>query len=204
MLYEIALFVVIFLRVNSLYIYLYAERRFIMQNKLTREITLSGLLIAIGLILPTLFHMVGAGSSFSPMHIPVLIAGFTVSLPFAAAVGFLIPLLSSLFTGMPPMFPVLPFMLFELAAYGAVANLLYRKFKLNVYISLIGSMLAGRVVSAVVVWILASFFMAQLPGPVIFFASTITGSIPGIIIQIVLIPPVVILLAKNNLIRRES
>jgi len=108
-----------------------------MQNKSVKEMVLSALFTAIGLLLPVIFHAFGMGSTFLPMHIPVLLAGFVVSIPFAIAVGIVTPILSSLLTGMPPMFPVLPYMVFELAAYGTVASLLYRRLKLNVYISLV-------------------------------------------------------------------
>ncbi len=175
-----------------------------MKNKSVRELVLSGLFVAIGLLLPMIFHAFGMGSTFLPMHIPVLIAGFALSMPFAIIVGVLTPLLSALLTGMPPLFPVLPFMVFELAAYGAAASLLYRKFKLNVYISLIGSMIFGRIVSGIAVWVLATFFAAKLPGPVVFIAGSVTGSIPGIIIQIVFIPALILVLNKSNVLRREG
>lgn len=173
-----------------------------MKNKSVREIVLSGLFIAIGLLLPSIFHAFGAGSTFLPMHIPVIFAGFTVSLPFAVTVGVLTPFLSSVLTGMPPLFPVMPYMVFELAAYGAASSILYRKLKLNVYVSLIGSMIIGRIVAGIAVWVLASFFMAKLPGPVLFITGAITKGIPGIIIQVVFIPAVVILLERNNFINR--
>jgi hypothetical protein len=175
-----------------------------MQNKSVREVVLSGLFIAIGLILPMVFHAFGAGSTFLPMHIPVLLAGFVISIPFAIAVGVLTPFLSSVLTGMPPIFPILPYMVFELAVYGAVASLLYRKLKLNVYISLVGSMIAGRIVSSVIVWVLATFFTAKLPGPITFITGGVVSGIPGIIIQIVFIPAIVLVLSKNNFIKREA
>jgi hypothetical protein len=177
-----------------------------MNNKITREITLSGLFIALGLILPQFFHIFGenSGTVFSPMHIPVFIAGFTLSLPYAAAVGILIPVLSTIFTTMPPLFPVLPFMIFELATYAVITNVLYRKARWNVYVSLVSAMVAGRIVSAAVVWVLASFFAAQLPNPVAFVTGGVTQGIIGIILQLVIIPPIIMLLSKNNLIKRES
>ncbi len=184
--------------------YLNAKGVLIMKNKSVRELVISALSMAIGLLLPMIFHAFGLGSAFLPMHIPVLIAGFAVSLPFAILVGVLTPLLSAFLTGMPPLFPVLPFMIFELAAYGAAASLLYRKFRLNVYISLITSMIAGRIVSGLAVWVLAVFFAAKLPGPVAFVAGSITGSIPGIIIQIVFIPALVMILDRNKLLRKEG
>lgn len=169
-----------------------------------REIVLSGLFIALGIILPMVFHVFGSGSTFLPMHIPVLIAGFVVSAPFAIAVGAITPILSSLLTGMPTVFPVLPFMIFELATYGGVASFLYRKLNLNVYVSLVCSMIAGRIVSSIVVWVLATFFMAKLPNPIVFITGAITQGIPGIIIQIIFIPAIIFSLNKSRLIVREG
>ena len=175
-----------------------------MENKYIKEIILSGLFIALGIVLPMIFHMVGVGSVFLPMHIPVLIGGFVLSLPFAIAVGVITPILSSLITGMPPLFPVLPFMVFELATYGAMINLLYKKYNLNVYVSLILSMLAGRVVAGIVVWVLVTFFMVKLPNPIAFIGMAIGQGLPGIMIQIVLIPVIIRFLGKSNLVRREG
>lgn len=175
-----------------------------MEKKSVREIVLSGLFIALGLILPMVFHVFGAGSTFLPMHIPVLLAGFAVSVPFAIAVGVITPVLSSVLTGMPPAFPVLPYMMFELAAYGTVTSFLYRKLNLNVYVSLVCSMIAGRIVSAVVVWVLATFFVTKLPGPIVFITGAIAQGIPGIIIQIIFIPAIIFSLNKSRLIVREG
>ena len=184
----------------ALFVVFYLNEEDFMYNKTVKELILSGLFIALGVVLPTIFHALGTGSTFLPMHIPVLIAGFVVSLPFAVLIGAITPLLSTSLTGMPPAFPVLPYMIFELAVYGAVAGLLYKKFKLNVYVSLICSMIAGRIAAALVVWVLATFFMAQMPSPIVFVMGAITQGIPGIIIQIVFIPVIIIALERNNLI----
>lgn len=170
-----------------------------MKEQMTKKLVLSGLFIAVGIILPIAFHAVeGGGSIFLPMHIPVLIAGFFLDWPFALAVGVLTPLLSSLFTGMPPLFPVLLFMIPELAVYGIVVSLLYRKLNMNIYASLIISMICGRIMAGIVVWILAIFFMAKLPGPVVFVQGAIVKGIPGIIIQLILIPIIVFAVEKFN------
>jgi hypothetical protein len=88
-------------------------------------------------------------------------------------------------------------MVFELATYGAVTSLLYQKIKLNVYISLIGSMIAGRIVSGIAVWVLAVFFLAKLPGPIVFLTGSVVKSIPGIIIQLVFIPVLIMVLNRH-------
>jgi hypothetical protein len=150
-----------------------------------------------------MFHFFGLGKNFLPMHIPVLLAGFILSLPYAIAVGVITPLLSSIITGMPPMFPVLPYMVFELAVYAVVANVLSKKMKLNTYLSLIMSMVAGRIVAGIVVWGMIVIFGAKLPSPTVFIISAVTAGIPGIIIQLAFIPPMIILLKKTNIIRNE-
>ena len=171
-----------------------------MQNKTSREIALSGILTALGIIIPVFFHAFGAGPAFSPMHIPVLIAGFTLRLPFAAAVGFITPVMSFIATGMPPVFPILPYMFFELPTYSVTACIMFKIMKKNVYFSLIISMLAGRIVAGIVVWILVSFFGARLAGPVAFIFGSITSAIPGIIVQLIIIPGIIVPLKKSKLI----
>jgi len=172
-------------------------------KNLIREIVLSGLLISMGLIFPMIFHAFNLGREFLPMHIPVLFAGFILSMPYAVAVGALTPLLSSVFTGMPVLFPVMPYMVFELAAYAAVANFLSKKAGRNPYIALIGSMIAGRIVAGVAVWLLVMLFNAKLPGPVAFVISAVTSGLPGIIIQLAVIPPMVVVLKKAKVIGNE-
>jgi len=174
-----------------------------MKTNSVREMVLAGLFIAMGVVLPAMFHFVGLGSTFLPMHIPVLIAAFILGLPYAVAVGMITPFLSSLITGMPPIFPVMPYMVFELGAYAAMVNFLSSKMKLNIFVSLIGSMIAGRLVAGVSVWVLVMFFGAKFPSPFIFIISAVTTGLPGIIIQLVLIPPVILLCKRANIIRNE-
>lgn len=168
-----------------------------------REITTAGLFTAIGILLPVIFHALGLGSAFLPMHIPALMAGFVLSVPYAAAVGAATPLLSSLMTGMPPVFPVMPYMVFELAAYASAVSIVSRKFRLNPYLSLIISMAAGRAVAGIAVWILTVLFGAQLPGPLAFVSGAVVTGLPGIILQLVVIPPLIIILKKKNMIGNE-
>ncbi|WP_350343081.1 ECF transporter S component [Proteinivorax tanatarense] len=168
-----------------------------MKKPISKQLTLSGLLISVGVILPMVFHAAGGGGPvFLPMHIPVLLAGFFLSIPFALMVGALTPMLSSFITGMPPAFPMLPIMIFELATYAAVASLIYRKYQLNVYIALIVSMFCGRVVAGVMVWFLTTLFTTQLPGPIIFIKGAVATGIPGIIIQLIFIPAIVFAVNK--------
>ncbi len=171
-----------------------------MHKNTIRQITLAGLFIAIGLILPMAFHVLGPGTTFLPMHIPVLMAGFSLGLPMALLVGILTPILSSLLTGMPLIFPVLPFMILELGTYALGTSFLYRTLKWNVYVSLLVTMVLGRIAAMSAVWVLVNYTTAKLPNPWVFITGAITAGVPGIFIQLILIPPIVIMLRKRNLI----
>ncbi|OLS03650.1 ECF transporter S component [Tissierella creatinophila] len=155
----------------------------------TTNIVISGLLIAIGVIVPSIFHTTGiAGDIFLPMHIPVLIGGFLLSPIYAFLVGILTPLSNSLLTGMPPLFPIAIIMVFELGIYGVLASYLYRKLRVPVIISLIFSMIVGRIVAGAVVYVLTIAFSTVKMDPLLFVRGGIITGIPGIIIQIILIP----------------
>ena len=164
----------------------------------TKKITLSALFIALGLVLPFVTMQIPAiGSMLLPMHIPVLICGFVLSYKYGLLVGVLTPLLRHLIFGMPPLLTALT-MAFELGAYGFFSGMFYRKNKWNVYISLILSMLLGRVV-----WGMASVLIYGLGefGFNAFIAGGFVNAIPGIVLQIILIPIVINGLKKAGFIR---
>ena len=163
----------------------------------TQQLTLAGLVLAIGLILPSLFHAVpNAGKVFLPMHLPVLMAGLLLDPMYALAVGILTPVLSNLMTGMPPTFPILPIMVCELAAYGLFASILKHKAKLHYMVALILSMLLGRIVGGLVAFVMTKAFALQLPPPHIWIWGSITTGLPGIVIQLILIPAIYFALNK--------
>jgi riboflavin transporter FmnP len=159
-----------------------------------RTLTLSGLFIALGLLLPFLTGQIPAlGNLLLPMHIPVLLCGFFCGGPAGLAVGLITPILRSLLFGMPPMLPIAVAMAFELATYGFVTGLLYNRLPRKLpylYASLIVAMIFGRVV-----WGLASYLIFSLSGSQftwqIFLGGALLNAIPGIILQLVLIPPLV-------------
>ena len=159
----------------------------------TKEIVLSGLLLASGIILPMAFHLFGmTGPIALPMHIPVLIGGFLLSPHLALLLGILTPLISGLLTGMPVIFPMAIIMAFELGTYGLTASLLTTKLKLTAIPSLIISMIAGRIAAGLTVAVLVQLFgikMNPLKG------SVITG-LPGIIIQLIFIPSLIFAINK--------
>lgn len=163
----------------------------------SKKIVLSGLFVALGILIPMIFHTVNiAGTVFLPMHIPVLLAGIIVGPIYGAAVGILCPILSSLLTGMPPMVPVMPIMAFELCGYGVISGLLHNKFK-NVFVSLLGAMVGGRLIAIVGAYIV-SLTIAPKISPIAYVVGGLAPAIPGMIIQIILIPVIYKIITKVN------
>lgn len=176
-----------------------AERDCKMKRNEIKKLTLSAMFLALAFVMPFLTGQIPQiGQMLCPMHIPVLLCGFFCGGPWGLAVGFLAPILRSFVLGMPPMFPVAFCMAFELAAYGFVAgwlhNLLPKK-KINVYSSLLIAMITGRLV-----WGMAMFCCMGLDvskfGLEAFWAGAVLQAAPGIVIQIVLIPILVIALER--------
>lgn len=165
------------------------------------EMVLASLCVALGVVLPVAVHWVpNAGSVLLPMHIPVLLCGLLCGPAYGLACGLLAPLLSSLITGMPPV-AYLPSMLCELAVYGFVAGLLIclvrtRSQAANVYIALIGAMLVGRAAYGAMN---ALIFRAGEYSLQIWMAASFVTALPGIVIQLVLLPLIVLTLRKAKL-----
>lgn len=170
-----------------------------MKKLSVRNLVLSGLFLALGLLMPFLTGQIPQlGSKLLPMHLPVLLCGFIVGWPSGLAVGILTPLLRSILFGMPPMMPVALAMAFELAAYGFLAGLLYRllpKKNLFLYANLVMSMIGGRIVWGAVSYILYGFAGTAFTWQ-IFLGGAFINAIPGIILQLILIPVLVMALQK--------
>ena len=160
--------------------------------------------LAAGILLPQLFHLTGSsisGQMFLPMHLPVLLCGLLCGWPWGAAVGIVLPLISSAITGMPVMFPNGFSMMGELCTYGVVCGLLYlkvfsgKKGLFPIYLSMIPAMLAGRGVAGLIKWLLLMGTENPLTASA-FLASSFVTAWPGIVLQLILIPTVMIALQK--------
>lgn len=170
------------------------------KNSISR-LALSAMFLALSFLMPFLTGQIPQiGSMLCPMHIPVILCGYICGAPWGLAVGFVAPLLRSAILGMPPLFPSAVSMAFELAAYGLLSGVLYRtmkKSRLNIYLSLIISMVIGRLV-----WGLAQFICLGLDSEnfslAAFFSGAVTMALPGIIIQLILIP-LLIMVYENKL-----
>ena len=154
----------------------------------SKKLTLSGMFLALALVMPFLTGQIPQiGSMLCPMHFPVLLCGFFCGGGMGFLVGFIAPILRSFLFGMPPMFPAAISMAFEMAVYGLAAGLLYRRLprkKWAVYVSLIVAMILGRIVWGMVMLLLigAGFGMEA------FLAGAVTTALPGIVLQLLLIP----------------
>ena len=168
----------------------------------TKQLVLTALFIAIGVVLPQAFHMIpNAGSIFLPMHIPVLVSGFAVGPFLGLLCGILTPVLSHFIFGMPPA-PVLPGMICELAVYGLMTGLLNKVIKIKndyakTYVVLILAMLCGRVTYGILNYLV---FKAGSYSMNAWISAAFVTAIPGILIQLVLIPVLVVRLKKAHLI----
>ena len=171
-------------------------------SRQVRRLTYSALFLAIALVLPFLTGQIPEiGSMLCPMHIPVLLCGFLCGWPWGLAVGFIAPLLRSVLFGMPALFPGAIAMAFELAVYGGMAGWLYRtlpKSRANTYVALLISMISGRIIWGAVRVILAGLSGSSFTWA-LFLAGAFTNAVPGIILQLVLIPTLVIALDRAGL-----
>lgn len=158
--------------------------------------------IALCVVLPQAFHAVpNAGAIYLPMHIPVLLCGLICGWSYGLLCGLAGPALSALLTGMPPA-AVLPGMLVECGVYGLAAGLLMQLLRTkhlyaDLYISLAAAMLLGRVVSGIAK---ALIFSAGSYSMVSWVAGSFVTALPGIVIQLALLPSIVYALMRARLI----
>ena len=178
-----------------------------MNNRHVQDLVLAALFLNLGLVLPFFTGNIPAfGAMLLPMHLPVLLCGIILGPRYGVLVGLILPLTRFLMVGMPPLFPTAISMTFELAAYGGIIGILYGKLPKtipNLYISLIGAMLVGRVVWAAARTVLLG--VMEIPFSFeLFLAGAFINAIPGIILQIVLIPVLILALKKAGWERRPQ
>ena len=164
-------------------------------NHNTKKMTLAAMFLALGQVLPFITGQIPQiGKMLSPMHIPILLCGFFCGWQYAAVVGFICPILRSFLFGMPALYPNAVGMAFELMTYGFLSGLLSEKLGKDrlwkIYAALIGAMIGGRIV-----WGLAQVVLLGISGSAFswsaFVAGAFVNAIPGIILQLILIPVLV-------------
>ena len=173
-------------------------------KKTVKNLTLSAMFMAIGMVLPFLTGQIPQiGNMLLPMHIPVLLCGLICGWQYGAAVGFVLPLLRSAVFGMPVFFPTATAMAFELMTYGLVVGLLYKISRwqcvVALYRCLILAMIAGRAVWGIVQFIQVGIFGEGFTLKM-FMAGAFLNAIPGIILQLILIPAIMVALDRTGLV----
>lgn len=173
-----------------------------------KKITLSAAFLALGLVLPFLTGQIPQiGNMLLPMHIPVFLCGLICGWQYGGIIGFIMPILRYAIFGMPVLFPGGIAMAFEMMTYGLISGLLYGISKwqcvISLYRSMIAAMLAGRIV-----WGAAQMVILGLSGSAFtwqaFMAGAFINAIPGIILQLILIPAIMVSLNRTGLVRFQK
>ena len=174
-------------------------------NKQIKNLTLTALFIALGLVLPFLtMQLKQLGNAFLPMHLPVFLCGLIIGPSYGLIVGLILPILRHFIFGMPPLYPTAISMAFELATYGFVSGYIYKtsrwKCIIALYESLIIAMVIGRVVWGIVQYVLLSMNGSPFTWQM-FVAGAFLNAMPGIIFQLIFIPAFMLSLHKTGLVK---
>ena len=175
-----------------------------MKKQHLQKSVLAALFLAIGMVLPFLTMQIKEiGDSLLPMHIPVMLCGILCGYSYGAAIGFLLPFLRSVCFGMPPLYPNAVWMALELMTYGLVIGFLYEKLPKKLpflYVSLIASQLIGRII-----WGISKMILLGVNGKAFTLTMFISGgfidALPGIILQLLLIPTIIMIIKKTRFLR---
>lgn len=175
-------------------------------NKKINKYILAALFLTLALILPFLSGQLReVGKVLLLIHYPIYLCGFILGPFYGLIIGLIAPILRSFVFGMPVLFPNAIAMAFELATYGFTCGYFYNKLNKNnfnkylcIYISLILAMIIGRIIWIIIDYILLGITNSNLTLSYFIFTSFVEG-LPGIIIQLIVIPILVILFNKNYL-----
>jgi thiamine transporter ThiT len=174
--------------------------------KTVRRLAYAAICLALCMVLPFLTGQIPQiGQMLSPMHIPVFLCGFLCGWPWGMTVGFIAPLLRGALFGMPVLVPNGISMAFELATYGFLSGFLYRRFPKTpkyIYITLIISMICGRIVWGIVRFLISGIAQTEFTFAM-FMAGAITNAIPGIILHLILIPVLIIAMMRAHLVLND-
>lgn len=171
-----------------------------MKNENIKKISLTAVFLSLGLVLPFLTAQIPQiGERLLLMHIPVFLCSLICGWQYGAICGLILPLLRSFLFGRPELYPSAFSMAIELPAYAIICGLIYLCFKkknlIAIYVSLISAMLGGRIVYGIVQAFILGLGEDGLT-LTIFITKAFTRPIPGIILQLVLIPSIVIAVNK--------
>ncbi|MBR2480999.1 MAG: ECF transporter S component [Clostridia bacterium] len=176
-------------------------------SKKILKMVLGALFLALAYVMPFLTGQIPEiGSMLCPLHIPILLCGFICGWQWGLIIGFIAPLLRSLTLGMPPLFPTAICMAFELATYGTSAGLMHKimpKKKPFIYCSLIIAMIIGRIVWGVAMYVCVGIFGDGFTFTA-FLAGAFINAVPGILVQIILVPILVMVLDNPKVLNLKD
>ncbi|MBE6672442.1 MAG: ECF transporter S component [Ruminococcaceae bacterium] len=170
------------------------------------KLAFSGMCLALCLLLPFLTgNSRELGNVLCLMHIPVLLVGILCGWQYGMAVGAVAPLMRSALFSMPPFPTVALPMAAELAVYGLMTGVLCRllpKKTVWLYPNLVLSLTAGRIVSLLVKY--AMYEMGKTQFSLTSAAKlTFVTTIPGVVLQLLLVPTLVLALRTGKWMRDE-
>jgi hypothetical protein len=157
-----------------------------MENSELRQIPLTAIFAAAAVILPQFFHLLGLGSTFLPMFLPVMLGSFLLTWKFAMVLAVLPPLVSFVFTGMPPLVPpILPVMLSELIVVSIIISIISVHLKKSFWLALPAAIIIDRLLLFLIVsWIAPMLGFKHT----IFSIALVASGLPGIAMQLIVIP----------------
>ena len=175
-----------------------------MKNKKLQNLVLSAMFLGLGLVLPFFTGQIQQiGNMLLPMHLPVILCGFICGWKYGLVVGAVTPILRSAVFSMPVMYPSAIAMAFELAAYGFLVGFLFKNARWqclkSLYRCLIISMLGGRVVWGIVMSVILGLGENGFTLTA-FLTGAFLNAIPGIIVQLILVPAIMLALNKTHLV----
>ena len=172
--------------------------------KKNQKLVLAAMFLAIGHILPFFTGQIPQiGKMLLPMHIPVLLCGLVCGWRYGLVVGFVLPLMRSMIFGMPFMFPDAVAMAFELASYGAIVGYTFGNARWQCVVSLYRCMFMAMICGRIVWGIVRMFCMglgAETFTVQAFFAGAFLNAVPGIILQLIVVPAIMLALDRTHLI----
>ena len=173
--------------------------------KRIQKLVLAAMFLAIGHVLPFFTGQIPqVGKMLLPMHIPVLLCGLICGGNYGLIVGLVLPIMRSTIWGMPIMYPTAIGMAFELAAYGGIIGFLYQKARkkclLSLYRCMLTSMVGGRIIWGIVMMFLLGMGTGAFTFEA-FLAGAFLNAIPGIVLQLIVVPCVMLALDRTHMIR---
>ena len=158
------------------------------------RIDVSGIIMAVlftslGIIFPMLFHLVGAGSIFLPMYIPLAVGACLMKRSHALMIGAFTPILSSILTGMPPMYPPIAFMMsIQLGCLCLVISTCIHSLKAPVFLSLLAALMLERLTMALLYLFIMPLFGVNAEA---FTIYDLARGLPGVGLILILVPVIV-------------